>query len=129
MARRARAAVVGIGHSAVYRRNDVSLGSLALAASLNAIADAGLNPSDIDGVATNPDQPFEGGGSTDGVDFVTAGLLMEALNLDTRWAQNVNAGTVGKTLIHAINAVAAGACSYALVFRALYSPKGGYGHA
>lgn len=128
MARKAKAAVVGIGHSRIFRRAEAPLAHLAREAVLAAIADAGLTTADIDGVATNPAQPFEGAGAIDGLDIVSAGLIREALGLDTRWCQNVLASTVGKTLIHAVNAVAAGACRHAVVFRALASPDGGYGH-
>src|SRR5438067_12153279 len=102
MTGRARAAVVGVGHSKVYRRADVSLGQVALEACRNAIADAGLKPADIDGIATNPEQPFEGAGDVDGISLVTPGLMMQALGLKTRWSQRVNGTTVGKALIQAI---------------------------
>jgi acetyl-CoA acetyltransferase len=125
-ARRASVAVIGLGHSKVFRHADIPLGALAAEACLAAVADAGLQPSDIDGVSTDPEQPFDGAGSADGTDLVSPQFIVAALGLETGWAQSVN-GMVGHAFIEAVNAVAAGACSYALVFRALRNPAGRYG--
>ena len=121
-----KVAVVGLGHSKVYRRDDVPLGRLAVDACSNAIEDAGLKPSDIDGVACVPDQPFEGSGNVEGLDLVTPTFIIRALGLDVSWVETVR-GLVGNSLIEAINSVGAGSCDYALVFRALHNPKGRYG--
>jgi acetyl-CoA acetyltransferase len=121
------AAVVGVGHSRVTRYDDVPLGRLTLDACTAAIADAGLTAADIDGVAVAPMQPFDSDGSSyEGRDVVTTDFAIRALGLDVRWAQNV-AGLVGQSFVEAVRAIEAGACDYALVFRALHSPKGSYG--
>ena len=125
-----KVAVVGIGHSKVYRRAEVPLGNLAIDACTKAIEDAGLKASDIDGVATTPLQPFDlGEPDNEGVNRVTPGFIVRALGLDVNWGELVT-GMVGQSLILAINAVAAGACKYALVWRAMYNPVGRrYGHS
>jgi acetyl-CoA acetyltransferase len=92
-----------------------------------AIADAGLKDADIDGVACAPMQPFGSDGSSyEGRNLVATGFMIRALGLDPRWAVDVR-GLVGQSFIEAVRAVEAGACDYALVFRALHSPKGSYG--
>ncbi len=48
----ATAAVVGVGYSALSRRSGRSVLSLATEAVTNALADAGLSPSDVDGMAS-----------------------------------------------------------------------------
>jgi acetyl-CoA acetyltransferase len=121
------AAVVGIGHSRVMRYDDVPLGQLTLEACRAAIADAGLKPADIDGVACAPLQPFDSEGSSyEGRDVVTTNFVLRGLGLDARWAQDVT-GLAGQSFIEAVHAVESGACDYALVFRSLHSPRGSYG--
>ncbi len=48
----AKAAVVGVGYTALSRRSGRSVLSLAAEAVTNALADAGLGPSDVDGMAS-----------------------------------------------------------------------------
>ncbi|MEE9285815.1 MAG: thiolase family protein [Dehalococcoidia bacterium] len=122
---RGRVAVAGVGHSRVYRRADVPLGILAVEACKQAIEDAGLKARDIDGIVTANYQPFEmGEPDRDGINLVTPGFVVQAMGLEVNWGESVSAGSTGQCLIEAINAVAAGTCAYALVFRALYSPAG-----
>jgi acetyl-CoA acetyltransferase len=129
---RAKAAVVGVGHSPVYRRDDVPLGRLAADACLEAIADAGITVDDIDGVASNPEQPFGGAGSQDGAELVTPDFITRALQLrQIRWSEHTEGTSmIWDPLFKAIHAVASGACTTALVFRAMHSPSGTrYGHS
>jgi acetyl-CoA acetyltransferase len=122
-----RAAIVGIGQSRIMRRTDLPLGLFADEAARIAIADAGLDISQIDGIACVPNQPFERDFTpTDGVDFVSRSYLMRTLGIETRWAANCDM-ILGQSMIEAVNAVEAGMCNYALVFRALRSPSGRYG--
>jgi acetyl-CoA acetyltransferase len=123
----AEVAFVGVGHSKVYRRDEVSLGALAIEACRLAIDDAGLTIGDIDGVVTDPIQPFAGGGSIDGRHVVTSDFIINALGLDVGWYENLIGGTVARTIISAINAVASRNITTALVFRALHNPSGRYG--
>jgi acetyl-CoA acetyltransferase len=127
--RRARAAVIGVGHSKVYRRPEVSLGKLAIDACTQAIEDAGLTPADVDGVVTDPFQPiaYEAGSTIDGWHTVTAEYLIAALGLDVCWHAAVQ-GSTPRVVIEAANAVSSGACRAVVAFRALHSPQGRYGH-
>ena len=124
--RQAEAAIVGLGHSKVYRHDDVSLGLLAIDACRKAIADAGLTPADIDGVVVDPAQPFEGAGNVDGINTVRPEFIINALGLDVCWHEAV-AGSMSRTIIEAVNAVSSGNCKAVLAYRALNNPKGRYG--
>lgn len=127
--RRHTAAFVGVGQSRLMRYDDVPLGLLAVEACRAAVADAGLDMSQIDGIACIPRQPYDtAGAQIDGRDFVSTHFLLRNLGIpSTRWGSNVDI-MLAHSVAEAVNAVEAGACSYALVFRALHSPRGGYGH-
>lgn len=126
---RARTAIVGVGHSRVYRRDDVALGRLTIEACRAAIADAGLSPSDIDGVVIDPVQPFDGAGLVDGINLVSPQYVIAALGLDVTWhAAPEWASTLG-AVIEGSNAVASGNCRAVLAIRSLHSPGGRYGQA
>ena len=123
----ARAAIVGVGHSKVYRHDDVSLGLLAIDACRQAIEDARLTPRDIDGVCVCPGQPFDGLGTiVDGRNHVSPGYMVNALGLEVSWQDAVGGSTAG-VIQYAVNAVSSGTCSAVLAFRPLHSPKGRYG--
>jgi acetyl-CoA acetyltransferase len=119
-------AVVGLGHSPVFRRAEVPLGALAVGAALDAIADAGLTPADIDGVTTSPDYPAEGLAPAEGISQVGTAFMIDALRLHPRFVEEGGA-IVSQSFAQAVNAIRAGACRYALVFRALHNPDGRYG--
>ena len=118
-----KVAVVGVGHSKVYRRADVALGVLAVDAATKAIEDAGLEVSDIDGLSTTPYQPFEGAGEIDGVNIVSPEFLMQAMRMEVAWSER-QLRPVGASLIDTMHAVASGQCRYAVCFRGLHSPAG-----
>jgi acetyl-CoA acetyltransferase len=122
----ARTAIVGVGHSKVYRHDEVTLGLLAVDACRKAIEDAGLTPADIDGVAVDPMSPFQGAGDVDGKSSVRPEFIISALGLDVCWYESVS-GSISRALIEAINAVASGNCKAALAYRALHNPQGRYG--
>jgi acetyl-CoA acetyltransferase len=123
-----RSAVVGVGHSAVYRYDDVPLLRLAADAARAAIEDAGLEADSVDGVVTVPDAPFRSERPLhDGIDYVSAALLGRHLGLPLTWGEDVQ-GIIGRAFTEAINAIHAGTCTTVLVFRALPSPRGSYGH-
>jgi len=127
-AKRHTAAFVGFGQSRVFRGPDVPLGDLAVEASLAAIADAGLDLSQIDGVVCTPDAPFSRGKSADGVEFVSTNYMVKTLGIEPRWSADVP-GTIANSTLAAIRAVESGDCNYALLFRALHNPgPGTYGH-
>ncbi|MSQ61052.1 MAG: hypothetical protein EXR43_00455 [Dehalococcoidia bacterium] len=123
----ARAAIVGMGHSKVYRHDDVSLGLLAIDACQEAIKDADLTRGDIDGVCVDPSQPFDGlGAIVDGRNHVSPGFVVQALGLEVLWQDAVRGSTTG-FIRYAVDAVSSGTCSAVLAFRPLHSPKGRYG--
>jgi acetyl-CoA acetyltransferase len=128
---RAKVAVVGLGHSSIYRRDEIPLGRLAVDACLQAIADAGITVDEIDGLASDPEQPFGGAGHVDGSELVTPDFMTRALRLQNlTWSEHTQGiMAMWNPLFKAINAVASGACNTALVFRAMHSPsRSRYGH-
>lgn len=110
-----RVAITGVGQSRVGRRLMVDPLSLTVDACLTALADAGLDVSDIDGLSTYPG-PMAGGMSEGGVMAVE-----EALRVHPIW---VNGGTdlpgQNGSIIAAMLAVAAGLCRHVLCFRTVW---------
>lgn len=109
-------AITGIGQSEVGRPSDKSAMRLTLDACLQAIADAGLQRSDIDGVACWP------GDNNNGDPFSPVGpsALKSALGLNVNW---FGAGYEGPGplagVINGAMAIAAGLCKHVLVFRTI----------
>jgi acetyl-CoA acetyltransferase len=143
---RGKAAYAGLGFSPVARRWDekasTSLGALAMTAAGAALADAGLKPSDIDGVFSSP-TPLGGlwqphpvpqemftrfrmsENSEDGVSTVSAEWLGRNLDVaDGAYAYNTQDMFVLTNA--AVDALLSGRCKAALVFRALPSFPGRY---
>jgi acetyl-CoA acetyltransferase len=118
-----RCVISGIGQSAVGRRLDKGVVALTLDACLEAIADAGLQPKDIDGVVSWPGAvsraeglaPPGPGSSGPGVHAV-----IDALRLNTNWHYG-GPETPGMfaAVINACLAVGGGLCRHVLVYRAL----------
>ena len=109
-----RAVISGIGQSAVGRRLGRSSLDLTLDACLDAIADAGLDRRDIDGVATYPGAFLEPPGFSE----VGARDVHDALRLELNWYQSGEEGPsqLGP-LINACMAVANGLARHVLCFR------------
>lgn len=109
-----RAILSGVGQSAIGRRLFRGDLDLTCEAALAAIADAGLQPDDIDGVAAYP-------GPMSGVPgFAGPGVyeVQDALGIDLRWHLSGLEGPAQiSPIIHAALAVAAGLCRHALVYR------------
>jgi acetyl-CoA acetyltransferase len=109
----AAAAITGIGQSAIGRRLGRSGLSLTVDAALAAIDDAGLTPTDIDGVATFPGESADPG-------FAGCGVweLRDALDLPLRWFEGSpqTSGQLGP-FIDACMSVACGLASHVLCFR------------
>ncbi|MFX7977123.1 hypothetical protein ABTK65_19970, partial [Acinetobacter baumannii] len=57
MSLKEKAAITGVGETAYTRMSGKSVLALQLEASLNAIADAGLSPKEIDGIITYSNSP------------------------------------------------------------------------
>ncbi len=112
-----RAAITGIGQSEVGRRLGRNPLELTLDACLAAIADAGLTPRDIDGLAT---YPGAGGG---GPGFSGAGVtdVHDALRLELNWFTGgiERPGQLG-AVIDACAAVATGFATHVLCFRSVW---------
>lgn len=112
-----RAVISGIGQSQVGRRIYRDPLDLTIDAALEAIADAGLEPSDIDGIATYPgNQDVPPGFS--GVGVVE---LQDALRLELDWFAGglESPGQLG-SVINAIAAVATGLANHVLCFRTVW---------
>jgi acetyl-CoA acetyltransferase len=111
------AIITGIGQSAVGRLLGRSPLSLTAESALQAIADAGLQPADIDGVSTWPGAASMFPGSS-GVGVYE---IQDALGLRLEWFSGAveTAGQFG-AVINAVNAIAAGLCDHVLVFRTVW---------
>jgi acetyl-CoA acetyltransferase len=112
-----RAAITGIGQSAIGRRLGRDPLELTLDACLAAIADAGLTPRDIDGLATYP-------GAVGGAPgFTGAGIseVHDALRLELDWYTGgiELPGQLG-SVIDACAAVATGLATQVLCFRSVW---------
>jgi acetyl-CoA acetyltransferase len=112
-----RAAITGIGQSEVGRRLGRDPLALTLDGCLAAIADAGLRPSDIDGLATYP------GAMGGAPGFTGAGVteVHDALRLKLNWYSGgiERPGQLG-CVIDACAAVAAGYARHVLCFRSVW---------
>ncbi len=112
-----RAVISGIGQSEVGRRLGRSGYDLTVEACRRAIADAGLTPDDIDGVATYP------GPTSPGPGFSGAGAIQvhDALGLRTRWHLGTaeTAGQLGPVM-NACLAVATGVANHVVCFRSVW---------
>jgi acetyl-CoA acetyltransferase len=112
-----RVAITGLGMSAVGRRLMRPPVTLTVEACRAAVADAGLELSDIDGLATWPGAMTQGGGITEG----GVPVLEEALGIHPTW-HNGGMETSGQTgsLVAAMLAVASGLCRHVLCFRTVW---------
>nr|WP_315242958.1 thiolase family protein [uncultured Albidiferax sp.] len=114
-------AITGIGQSEVGRPSNLSAMRLSVDAALEAIADAGLQRSDIDGIACWP------GDNDNGNSFSPVGpnALMSVLGLKVNW---YGAGYEGPGplagLINGAMAIASGMCKHVLVFRTITEASG-----
>ena len=110
-----RSVISGIGQSAVGRRLGRSGLDLTLDAAVAAIADAGLTPDDIDGLATYP-----GAGVGAGPGFSGPGTpeVQDALRLSLDWHGGGLEGPAQLgAVVNAVLAVGAGLARHVLVYR------------
>ncbi|GAA1637955.1 thiolase C-terminal domain-containing protein [Georgenia ruanii] len=108
-------AIVGIGTTAYTKQSGVSVTALAAEAALAAIADAGLEPGDIDGMIRSD------------YDEVSQVALADALGIDdlAYWGQNGPGGSGPAAMVgHAVAAVQSGQARNVLVYRALNGRSG-----
>lgn len=108
------AVISGIGQSDVGRRLGRTAIDLTIDASIEAIADAGLTPADIDGLASYPGAfpmppGFSGPGTPD---------VQDALRLELNWHRGGIEGAAQlSAVIDAVLAVSAGLARHVLVYR------------
>jgi acetyl-CoA acetyltransferase/uncharacterized OB-fold protein len=112
-----KVAITGIGLSDVGRRLMRNPLSLTVDACLAAVADAGLDLDDIDGLSTYPGGGAVVGGHSEG----GVPALEEALRIQPTW---INGGMEipgqGGAVVAAMLAVAAGLCRHVLCFRTVW---------
>src|ERR1700742_1551127 len=90
---RCKIAVSGVGYSKVSRLADVPLAAHALTAVKEAVADSGLQMSDIDGLTTYPELPATGHAEIDGISIVSVNCMMAMLKLPNL-AWHIQTGSV-----------------------------------
>jgi acetyl-CoA acetyltransferase len=121
-------AIVGAAISDVARRSSKTIGRLAVESCRRALADAGLRLEDVDGISNYPNPSRVNAGSTDGVDFASVDYVARTLGLTSvQWGSSQTRGSFTGSIVEAANAVAAGACTVALVWRAMHNPPGSFG--
>jgi acetyl-CoA acetyltransferase len=110
-------AITGIGQSKISRGADKSALGLTIDATLQAIENAGLKRSDIDGMACWPG----GSGEANGFAPISIPVLQDALRLKLNWYSNASetSGQFG-ALFNAIGAIAAGLARHVIVYRTMY---------
>src|SRR2546422_1547007 len=124
---RCKVAVSGVGFSRVTRSAEIPLAAHAVEAVKGAVADSGLAMSDIDGLATSPELPATGHAMVDGITIVSVNCMMAMLKLPhLAWHVQVETVNIGGAVQQAANALLAGVCKYAVVWRAMHNPKGTY---
>ena len=108
-------AIVGIGTTAFTKESGVSVTALAAEAALKAIADAGLEPSDIDGLVRSD------------YDQTSQVALADALGIDdiSYWGQTGPGGSGPSGMVgQAVAAITSGQATHVLVYRALNGRSG-----
>src|SRR5207253_6595653 len=99
----------------------------ALQAVKAAVEDSGLDMSDIDGLATYAELPASGHAIVDGISIVSVNCMMAMLKLpNLSWHVQVETVNIGGAVQQAVNALLAGVCTYAVVWRAMHNPRGTY---
>ena len=120
---RCKVAVSGVGFSKVTRSAEIPLAAHALEAVKAAVADSGLEMSDIDGLSTYPELPATGHAEVDGISIVSVNCMMAMLKLpDLAWHMQVGSVNIGGAVQQATNALLAGVCKYVVEWRAMHNP-------
>lgn len=109
-------AITGIGQSAIYRKPTVLPFELAVQACEAAIADAGLEPSDIDGACAWPPVPP---GTVTGVGAAGIADIAASLNLKLNYWSGADLAAQLSPILEAVAAIAAGYATHVLCWRAL----------
>lgn len=110
------ACITGAAQSEVGRPSTRSALQLTADACLAAIADAGLTPADIDGIATYPGKSSEGGG----IAPVSPSEAAAVLGIEPRWILASAEGFSHMApIFNAITAIACGLARHVVVFRSV----------
>jgi acetyl-CoA acetyltransferase len=114
-------AIIGTGATPLERHSHATAAEVALAASLAALAEAGLRPPDIDGYVGCFEAPNPGAAHLDGIDEVSAEYMCGALGLaNARVVIDLPQMALGIGLLQsAAAAILAGEARRVLVLRAL----------
>ena len=113
-------AFMGVGFTPVEREPTRSALGYALDAALDAIADAGLRPGDIDGYVGSAPAPTPGAAHADGADEVSMYLMTRHLGLTgLGWVADVQGMPAGMA-VTAAAAIRSGECRYVLGVRVMY---------
>ncbi|HVU73629.1 MAG TPA: thiolase family protein [Mycobacteriales bacterium] len=125
---RNQVAIVGYAQSSIRRHHDLPLGALTVATARDAIADAGLRVSDIDGFVTGALLPSAGAhAAEDGVSLVSANWLAAHLGVNPRYASGFQGfGQIPGAVALAVNAITSGAADHVVMHRSLHNPKASY---
>jgi acetyl-CoA acetyltransferase len=124
---RCKVALSGVGYSKATRLAERPLAAHALEAVTAAVADSGLKMEDIDGLTTYPELPATGHAEVDGISIVSVNCMMAMLKLpNLAWHIQTGSVNIGGAFQQAVNALLAGVCKYAVVWRAMHNPKGTY---
>lgn len=107
--------ITGIGQTVPERPSAKRPIRLFLDAAREAIVDAGLKPSDIDGITSYPPKSVEGGG----ISPVSVGEAAAVLGIQPRWINACTHESFGhmSAIFDAVLAVSAGLARHVLVFR------------
>jgi len=122
-----RPVFIGAGSTMCRRYYGGSKSARANEAALNAIADAGLKPSDIDGVASWADPNWGPSVKGDPAVWLDANHIMSAIPFDNvKWWIQTDLPAAGSvSMIHiAAAALASGVCNYAICIRTGHHPAG-----
>ena len=109
-------AISGIGQSEIFRKPQVLPFELAVRACEQAIADAGLRPEDIDGVAAWPSVPS---GTVAGFGTAAMSDIAATLGLKLNWWSGADNAAQLSPILEAVAAIAAGYATHVLCWRAL----------
>lgn len=118
-----QAVISGIGQSAVGRRLGRTGLDLTLDAVSAALADAGIDRSEIDGISSWPGYKADAPGFSP----VAIGTLQNALGLKLNWYNAGSEGTQMSAVLNACMAVASGQARHVLCFRTVTETSAGPG--
>ena len=124
----AEVVILSAEYSDISRRSHLTIGQLSVQAVTRAVQSAGIRMDEIDGLSNFPSPSRPGAGTLDGLDIVSPVYMAQALRIPTlRWVTSLTRGSYTASIAEATNALRAGACKYALVWRAMKNPPGQYG--